>query len=340
MLAEQCVSTSTSTSAKRPTTIIADCGPRSSQGQRASCSLYASMLRQHLIIAPLKDEHEQSARSLHLLQSVLRCHSVVLAQGTPTSNVPSPVSSDSGAFDCSFAVAENDVRSDDSGIHRAITAVSRVVDALHSTSTSIKSVETFLDRVMKMGGNLALSCVDIACILLQRLRSLLVDATRTLCECGTVTPVADFVIPNQMVCRAAAAAMIVAIKLHCDDFPSMSVFAGMWGVQKRALCRHERDFLIILEYNVHVSPAEYLAFQVAVISHNNASVVRKCTPFLPHVNDLQKGQKQCTATAESVEELDDDAFISEVSSSVQTPRLDFTSRLSLDTLPEISHEKK
>ncbi|CUG89934.1 cyclin, putative [Bodo saltans] len=192
-------------------------------------------------------------------------------------------------------------------------------------------ISDYLARIVGAGGFTASSCVDIASILMSRLRDSILESVKTLLgaeEFDRQLEGATFVLPTPLVFRAALTALVLGIKLQSDIFHTLSHYSFAGGVPKAHLILMERDFLGLIEYNVSIPANVYRQFQEDIWASQHERLLSLCSPFLqplpttpptatsPAGHSSARSQK-CGSDLD--EEQFEDTFLSEDASSVHTP---------------------
>jgi hypothetical protein len=189
-------------------------------------------------------------------------------------------------------------------------------------------IADYLARIVGTGGITAASCVDIATILMTRLRASILEAVKTLLgaeEFDRQLEGATFVLPTPLVFRAALAALVLGIKLQSDIFHTLSHYSFAGGVQKAQLILMERDFLGLIDYNVTIPASVYRQFQEEIWASQHERLINLCSPFLqplpttPTTTSPSRNDRHPKSGAELDDEQFEDTFLSEDASSVHTP---------------------
>lgn len=189
-------------------------------------------------------------------------------------------------------------------------------------------IKDYLARIVATGGAPASSCVDIATMLMIRLRGAILGAIEAIIgseELDRQLAGATFVIPTPLVFRAALTALVIGIKLQSDIFHPMSHYSFAGGVQKAHLILLERDFLALIEYNIAIPASEYRQFQEDLWASQHEKMLSLCSPFLqplpttPTTSPSDRRQKMTVAELNDDDHLFEDTFLSEDASSVHTP---------------------
>lgn len=151
------------------------------------------------------------------------------------------------------------------------------------SGNTVPRIDSYLERLMRFAGGNAHSCFDVAAILLTRVRRQSLAWAQYL----SVDTPQNFVIPTPLLFRLALTSLVLAIKLHSDEFSSMNFYAQVGGVTTAQLLRYETELLELLHYDTHVSLEDYSQFQAKVSTNEN--LVRQLSAFLIPLQGGQQG---------------------------------------------------
>jgi hypothetical protein len=162
-----------------------------------------------------------------------------------------------------------------------------------------QTLESYIRRLLRFGGPRMHECLDVACILLQRLQRLLgEEIVMTLAE-GSSEPrivnVSPAIVrfPESTLFRTLLSCWVLAVKLHSDQLDRMTHYAKVGGIPLKQLNRAEKALMWLLDYRMHIWPGDYDILQQQTVDYLEC---QRTHTFAPPVA-IQSAPCECAISA-------------------------------------------